>query len=103
MDSNDSTGLRHQALFHARLDNLVNGQHPPLVQVENIYNLDGVNVISYLSEAKQSIITQMGIQTAPPPPLAFGLETDKQALTLIAQHGLTKSVICTQVSIRDVK
>ena len=48
----DSTGLRHQTLFHALLALLVNGQHPPPVQVENIQNWDGVNVTSYLSEAK---------------------------------------------------
>ena len=45
----------------------------------------------------------MGIQTAPPQLLAFGLGIDKQALASIAQHSLTKNVAFTQVSNRDVK
>lgn len=48
----EATGLRHQALFHALLAFLVNGPHPPPVEVENIQNWDGINVTSYLSEAK---------------------------------------------------
>jgi hypothetical protein len=48
----EATGLRHQTLFHALLAILVNGRHPPLVQVENIRNRDGVNAIKYLSVAK---------------------------------------------------